>query len=69
MVSMKDSKGQPSRTLALVQSAFWLLFVKFALAGLTIPNVGEFPEMTAGAVGGAVLAILTPWIGREFVKK
>lgn len=69
MVALLDSSGRPSRTLTMVTAAVAILIVKFALAGLSLPLIGDVPAMGAAAFGGAFAAILAPWIGREYVKK
>jgi len=64
-----DSNGQASRTLFFVSASWLIVWVKYLLAGLSLPFVGVVPPMTATEFGTAVAFILGIWLGREFVKK
>lgn len=64
-----DSTGRESRTLFFVSASWLVVWVKFLLAGLTLPVVGVVPAMTATEFGMAVGAVLGIWLGREWIKK
>lgn len=64
-----DGQGRESRTLFFVTLSWLVIWIKFVLAGLTLPMVGQVPHMTATEFGTSVAFVLGIWIGREWVKK
>jgi hypothetical protein len=64
-----DSSGKESRTLFFVAASWLVVWIKFIVAGLTLPVIGTVPPMTAAEFGSAVAFILAIWLGREFIKK
>ena len=69
MFSLPDARGRESKTLAFVFVSWIVLVFKFVFAGLTFGNLGTVPPMSGGEFGGAVLAILMIWLGREWTEK
>ena len=67
--TIKDSRGRESTTLGFVTVGFATLLIKFALAGLDLPVVGEMPPMTATEFGLAATGLLGIWLGREWTEK
>jgi hypothetical protein len=72
---IKDAHGKRSITLLFVSAAFVAVLFKFLVSGIVITTVvpgveGEVlvttAAISAGEFGAAVLAILTPWLGREW---
>jgi len=61
MLTIKDSRGKKSTTLGFVTLAFYTATLAFLY---TVYKSGTADLMT---YGGAVTAILAPWIGREAV--
>lgn len=66
---LKDSRGRESTTLSLVVPAWFVLLVKFLLAGIKLPVVGLVPPMSATEFGLAVAGVLAIWLGREWTEK
>lgn len=64
-----DAQGRESRTLFFCTLAFYAVWAKYLLAGLTLPVVGTVPTMTATEFGLSVAAVLSPWLTREWLKK
>ena len=64
-----DSNGVESRTYRVVMLSWSAVWVKFLLAGVTIPGVGTVATMTATEFGAATAAIMAVWLGREFIRK
>lgn len=64
-----DSRGQQSRTLAFVTVSWFIVTVKFLVAGIALGPLGTAPPMTAGEYGLAAGAILAIWLGREWTEK
>lgn len=64
-----DSSGKESRTLFFVAASWLVVWLKFLLAGVTLPIIGQVPPMSATEFGSAVAFILAVWLGREWVKK
>ncbi len=64
-----DTRGKQSRTLFFVTVSWLAVLVKFLLAGVNLGRFGVMPNMTALEFGGAVLAILGAWLGREWTEK
>ncbi|WP_303909455.1 hypothetical protein [Thiohalomonas denitrificans] len=69
MLMMKDSRGHPSITLTFVTVSLLVVLVKFALAGLTLPVLGDVPEMSGVDFAAAAGALLGIWWGREKTEK
>lgn len=68
----RDASGRESRTLALVGIALMVLVIRFSLGGLGMtfgPISFNVEPMPALEFGGAAAAILSIWLGREWVKK
>ena len=61
---LKDTSGKPSTTLTFVVIAFVAILIKFIGA-----EIGPIPPMSASEFGAAVMAILAPWVVREFKEK
>jgi tellurite resistance protein TehA-like permease len=67
---LQDSRGRESITLSLVVPAWFVLLVKFVLAGVTLPGVGvTVPPMSATEFGLAMAGVLAIWLGREWAEK
>ena len=68
----RDAKGRESRTLFFVSTAFAFLSIRFVLGGLGA-SLGYFRIEIAPTpmldYGAAVAAILTIWLGREWINK
>jgi hypothetical protein len=64
-----DSSGRESRTFVIVSFSWLAVWVKFIGAGLTLPVLGTIPPMTATEFGVSIAAIMSIWLGREFIKK
>lgn len=68
----KDVRGRESRTLAFVGLTWMLLCARFAMGGFSIGlgpihfEVGSTPMVDFGA---AVAAVLSIWLGREFLRE
>lgn len=69
MLMLKDSRGNPSITLTFVTVSLVVVVVKFALAGLTLPGLGEVPAMSGVDFAAAAGAVLGIWWGREKTEK
>lgn len=69
MWMMKDSRGNPSITLTFVTVSLVVVLIKFILAGLTLPVLGEVPPMTGMEFAAAAGAVLAIWWGREKTEK
>lgn len=68
MPTITDGRGHRTTTGALVLAALVLVFAKFAFSGLELGPLTTSP-MGAGEFGAAVMAILAPWIAREWKEK
>lgn len=68
-LTLKDSRGRESATLTFVAFSWLAVWVKYILAGLTIPHLGTVPPMTATEFGLAVAGIMAIWLGREWTEK
>lgn len=66
---MKDTRGKKSWTLFFVLVSWSAVLIKFILAGVSLGSLGIMPNITALEFGGAVTAILAPWIAREYTEK
>lgn len=64
-----DSRGKQSTTLFFVFVSWLVLVMKFAIAGMTFPVVGQMAPMSAGEFGMAVAGVLAIWLGREWTEK
>lgn len=68
----RDSKGRESRTLWFVTITWLIMTVRFVAGGLEF-TVGPVHWAVAPALvldyGGAVAAIITVWVGREWVSR
>jgi hypothetical protein len=69
MFSLKDSRGRQSITLVFVGASWLAVWLKFVLAGATLPVFGLVPPMSAGEFGAATALILAIWLGREWTDK
>lgn len=69
MLTMRDSRGHKSITLTFVTVSFVVVTAKFALAGLTLPGLGEVPAMSGVDFAAAAGAVLGIWWGREKTEK
>jgi len=69
LFSLKDSRGRESTTLAFVSASWLALWLKFVLAGVTLPLFGLVPPMSATEFGLAVAGVLAIWLGREWTDK
>ncbi|MAK90444.1 MAG: hypothetical protein CMI13_04300 [Oleibacter sp.] len=58
-----DARGKESVTLFFVSVSWFVLLIKFLLAGI----IG--PEMNAWDFASAATAILGVWLGREWTEK
>ena len=61
MFTIKDSRGKKSTTLGFVTLAFYTVTLAF------LYTVYKSNTADLLAYGGAVTAVLAPWIGREAV--
>jgi len=61
MLTIKDSRGKKSTTLGFITLAFYTITLAFLY---TAYKSGAADLL---AYGGAVTAVLSPWVGREFV--
>lgn len=68
-LSIKDSRGKESITLSLVFVSWFVLVIKFVVAGVSLGSLGVMPAMGAGEFGMAAAAILAIWLGREWTEK
>lgn len=68
-LSLKDTRGRESITLGFVAASWLALWLKFILAGATLPLVGTVPAMSASEFGAAVALVLAIWLGREWTEK
>jgi len=68
-LSLTDSRGNQSITLLMVVIAFAVTTVKFLIAGMTLPVIGQQAAMTASEYGMAFAAELAVWLGREWTEK
>ena len=66
---MIDTKGRESRTLKFVTISYIIMTSKFLVAGISLPYVGLQPPMSVTEYGAAAAAILSVWLGREYIKK
>ncbi|MDH5185406.1 MAG: hypothetical protein OEX12_16120 [Gammaproteobacteria bacterium] len=66
---LKDSRGHPSITLTFVAISLLVVLIKFILAGLTIPGLGEVPAMSGVDFAAAAGAVLGIWWAREKTEK
>ena len=69
MLRVKDSRGRESTTLTFVAFSWLAVWVKYVVAGLTLPVIGAVPPMTATEFSIAAAAILAIWLGREWTEK
>jgi hypothetical protein len=69
MFTITDSRGKESITLLFVSLSWLAVWVKFILAGATLPVFGTVPPMTATEFGMSAAAILAIWLGREWAEK
>ena len=67
----RDSKGRESRTLFLVAVAFTLLSLRFIAGGMLF-DIGwfrwEFAATTLIDYGAAIAAVLSIWLGRQWLQ-
>lgn len=67
----RDGRGRESRTLFLVAVAFTLLSLRFVAGGMLL-DFGWFRwELAASSFidyGAAIAAVLSVWLGREFIR-
>jgi len=68
-LSIKDSRGKESITLTFVALSWSAVWLKFVLAGATLPIFGLVPLMSATEFGLATAGILAIWLGREWADK
>lgn len=64
MTVLRDSRGNPSRTLEFVAVAFAAITVRFCMSGFY-----GLPVISLGDYGTAFVLIVAPYIGREWVDK
>lgn len=68
----RDARGRESRTLFFVSAAFTFMSIRFVLGGLGA-SLGYFRIEIAPTpmldYSAAVAAILTIWLGREWINK
>lgn len=69
MFSLKDSRGRESTTLMFVALSWLAIWLKFVLAGATLPLFGLVPPMSATEFGLATAGVLAIWLGREWQDK
>ncbi|MDH5785345.1 MAG: hypothetical protein OEZ16_07020 [Chromatiales bacterium] len=69
MYGLKDSRGKPSITLTFVTVSLAVVLIKFALASLAVPGLGEVPPMSGTEFAAAAGAVLGIWWGREKTEK
>ncbi len=69
MFTLKDSRGRESITLMFVFLSWWAVWIKFVLAGATLPLFGLVPPMSATEFGLATAGILAIWLSREWADK
>ena len=62
-------RGKESTTLLFVALSWMAVFAKFVVAGVDLGSLGIMPVMGAGEFGSAVVLILAPWLGREWMEK
>ena len=68
----RDSKGRESRTLTFVSIAFFLLSIRFFFSGMQLDfGWWHWEFSTAGLVdyGAAIAAVLSIWLGREWIQE
>jgi hypothetical protein len=68
-ITMTDSRGSQSTTLALVMTSWAVVTLKYLLAGFTLPLIGLVAPMGATEYSLAVGAIMGIWLGREYQEK
>jgi hypothetical protein len=66
---MKDTRGRKSWTLFFVFVSWVAVLLKFILSGVSLGSLGIMPTISALEFGGAITAILAPWIAREYTEK
>jgi len=67
----RDASGRESRTLALVGITVLLMWVRFSAGGISFaygPIRFEIAPTSMTDFGVAVAAIVTVWVGREWVR-
>lgn len=64
-----DTRGNQSKTLMFVTVSWFVVVVKFVIAGVKIGSLGVMPMMNVGEFGAAVALILAIWLGREYTEK
>lgn len=68
--SLTDSRGEESITLLFVALSWVVVWIKFILAGATLPVLDwKVPPMTATEFGVSISAIMAVWLGREWKAK
>jgi hypothetical protein len=71
MLKMVDSSDRESVTLTFVTVAFFIVTIKFILAGYDLSwlGLGVTTSISITEYATAFAAILAVWLGREWVKK
>ena len=69
MMLLRDSRGRESTTLTFVTITWAIGTVKFAIGGFTLGMFGASPSVDIAAYGAFFLAILAPWLQREWTEK
>lgn len=64
-----DSRGRESKTLRFISISWLIVTIRFALAGFSIPYLGDLPEVSPAEYGAAVALLLTIWLSREWTEK
>lgn len=68
--TVKDSKGRESMTLAFIAFSWALMTVRFIFGGMSVTLAAWRFEVAATSLldyGAAVAAILSVWLGREWI--
>ena len=66
---MTDTRGKRSITLTYISVALAIVTIRFAIGGLTFGSFGQVPVMGVAEFGVAFLAIIAPWMQREWTEK
>ena len=61
--TLRDSRGKQSTTLFLIATSWLAMTVVFVWTAFTNKDASNI-----ATYGGAVTALLVPWLGREFIR-
>jgi len=66
---IKDSRGNPSSVLTFTAIGVISVIGKFIAAGLTLPLIGQVPQMSGGEFAAAFAAVVGVWVAHENNKR